>query len=162
MQPMLLPCAIPPEWDNDPVGRRVQEWMRKTPLRLTIGRMAVVKVLVQAQTPVDAEAVLRGLVEQGSPTSLATVYRILKELEQHALVEREWHHNSLGTRSCYAVKLGPQHKRVCCFQCDVCGRRRKVAEPALATQLAAAAEHEGYNTQQELVVVSRCAACSKN
>lgn len=159
---MLLPCAIPPEWDHDPVGQRVQQWLRQTSLRLTIGRMAVVRVLVQAQGPVDAESVQRGMAEQGNSTSLATVYRILKELEQHALVEREWHHNSLGTRSCYLIKLGPQRKRACYFHCDVCGRRRKLAEPALANQLAAAAEHEGYDVRQELVVVSRCAACIKN
>ncbi|WP_195763580.1 Fur family transcriptional regulator [Duganella guangzhouensis] len=153
--------TLSPEVRDDAVTLQVQAWLRKTSLRMTVARMAVVQVLACAGAPVDAASVQRALLANGGDASLATVYRILKELEQHALVEREWHHTALGTHSCYQIRSGPERKRNCYFECDVCGRRRKVAEPALANQLVAAAGHEGYSPLQELIVISRCSACIK-
>lgn len=50
-------------------------------------RRAVLSVLVDAERPLDAEAVSRGLVALGAPTSITTVYRALKLFHEHGVVE---------------------------------------------------------------------------
>jgi Fur family ferric uptake transcriptional regulator len=144
---------------NQPVHLRVQQWMRSTPLRLTVIRLAVVRVLEQAADPLSAETIYRLLCGQGSSISLATTYRVLKELEASGLVGRVLHHDALGTRSFYAIHVGTQRPRACYFQCDLCGVRRRLPAPTLIDQLVNAASHEGYQAQAELVVIARCPDC---
>lgn len=122
--------------------------------------MAVVQVMEQARDPVSAETVYRQLGEQGKTLSLATTYRILKELEANGLLRRDVHQDALGSRSLYSVRIGEQPPKACYFQCDVCHVKRRLPAPALIDQLVSAASHEGFHTQRELVIVVRCTKCA--
>ncbi|MHA4870933.1 Fur family transcriptional regulator [Duganella sp. PWIR1] len=142
-----------------PATQRVAQWMRKTPLRLTVMRLSVVRVLEGAADPLSAEMVHRLLSEQECAISLATTYRVLKELENSGLVRRDMHVDALGSRSFYAIQLETPQQRDCYLQCDLCGHRHRLSAPSLVDQLVNALTHEGYQPSAELVVVGRCAAC---
>lgn len=141
------------------IKHTVRLWREKTHLRLTVLRRAVVSVMEQVSSPISAETVYRQMTAQGQELSLATTYRILKELEADGLLGRTMYHDALGARSLYAVRTGQQRPRHCFFECDICHTRRPLSAPALIDQLINAASHDGFQVQRELVVLMRCSSC---
>lgn len=155
-------CGESPKDFDDQVKAKVLQWVRSTTLRLTLLRMAVVRVLEAAADPLSAEAVYRQLGAQGKELSLATTYRILKDLEAAGLLRREMHQDTLGMRSLYSIKLDESRPKICYFECDICKVKRRLPAPALIDQLANAAGHQGFHAQHEMVVIVRCADCTRD
>lgn len=138
---------------------RVQEWKRKSPLRITRARACVAEVLLHQSQPLSAEQVFRELLDRGDDVSLGSVYRILKQLEDEGLAQRERLFTYGGYKAVYSIYCESSRDRGYWFCCDVCGRRQRVPNTALASQLLDAAALENYAMPAEIVITARCSTC---
>lgn len=138
---------------------RVQEWMRKSPLRVTRARASVAAVLLEQTQPISAEVVFRCLLEIGEDVSLGSVYRILKQMEEDGLVLRDRHVSSGGVKAAYSIAGTPVPGRSYVLRCDVCQRQQRIANAVLAAQLASVAALEGYALDTDIVIPARCRDC---
>jgi len=145
--------------DESASQARVEEWKRKSPLRITRARAAVAEVLLHQAHPLSAEEIFRKLLENGEDISLGSVYRILKQMEDGGLVLRDRQVSSGGVKAVYTIPNDAAPARAYIFQCDVCQRRQRVADGALAGQLANVAAIEGYALPAEIVIPARCRTC---
>ncbi|MRW84611.1 hypothetical protein GJ698_10990 [Pseudoduganella sp. FT26W] len=139
--------------------QRVQEWMRKSPLRITRARSSVAAVLLRQAEPITAELLFRRLLDIGEDVSLGSVYRILKQMEEDGLVLRDRHVSSGGIKAVYAIASVTAPSRAYVFRCDVCHRQQRIADAVLAVQLANVATLEGYALGTEIVIPARCRDC---
>jgi Fur family ferric uptake transcriptional regulator len=139
---------------------RVEEWKRKSPLRITRARAGVATVLLNHEHPLGAEQIFRQLLASGEDVSLGSVYRILKQMEDDGLVQRERQVSSGGAKAVYTIPGDAPHSRVYVFQCDVCQRRQRISDATLAGQLASVAAVEGYTLPAEIVIPARCRTCT--
>lgn len=137
----------------------VLAWLDKMPVRLTRLRVSVARALLQERQPPTAEVLYRRLDEWGESTSLGSVYRILKEWEDAGLLQREWQVSALGNKAVYLLKGDPRQKQSYTLRCTACGRQQRVADPAVAAQVAQACHLGGYTLPAEIVVAVRCASC---
>lgn len=87
--------------------------LRDAGLRITHPRTLVLNVLTAAQH-ISAEDVYKALLEQGDTISLGTVYRVLADMEQAGLVERQ---NFQGTHAVYELKKHKHHDHLVCMDC---------------------------------------------
>jgi Fur family ferric uptake transcriptional regulator len=146
--------------DESAPRERVEEWKRKSPLRITRARAGVATVLLNHDHPMGAEQIFRQLLANGEDVSLGSVYRILKQMEDDGLVQRDRQISSGGTKAVYTIPGDTAHNRVYTFECDVCRRRQRIADPTLAGQLANVATVEGYTLPGEIIIPARCRSCS--
>lgn len=144
---------------SDPHAR-VQEWKRKSPLRVTRARVSVAEVLLHQSQPLSAEQVFRQLLDKGDDVSLGSVYRILKQLEDEGLAQRERQFSYGGYKAVYSIYGESSRDRAYWFCCDICGRRQRVPDTALAGQLLDAAALERYALPAQIVIAARCGDCS--
>jgi Fe2+ or Zn2+ uptake regulation protein len=81
---------------NDKFPAQQHVWRQrllKAKLRPTPARLALLALLGQPEQPqLDADSIYQQLAAQDRRASLGTVYRVLKELEQHQLVIRDIDH----------------------------------------------------------------------
>lgn len=139
---------------------RVQEWKRKSPLRVTRARASVADVLVSQSQPLSAELVFRKLLDKGEDVSLGSVYRILKQMEDEGLVQRERQLSYGGYKAVYSIYCKTSRDRAYWFRCDLCGGQHRVPDTTLAGQLLEAAALDGYVLPDEIIVTARCADCA--
>lgn len=139
--------------------QRVQEWMRKSPLRMTRARLSVADMLLRHTEPLSAEVVFRKLLDTGEDVSLGSIYRILKEMEDDGLVLRDRHISSGGMKAVYAIASDIPASRAYVFRCDVCHRQQRITDAGLAAQLANVAALEGYQLPADIVIPARCRSC---
>lgn len=138
---------------------RVQEWKRNSPLRVTRARASVAEVLLHHSEPLSAEVVFRLLLDKREDVSLGSVYRILKQMEDEGLVQRERQLSYGGYKAVYSIYCESKRDRAYWFCCDLCGRRQRVPDTLLAGQLLDAAALENYAMPAEIVVTARCGGC---
>lgn len=145
--------------DGSAPHARVKEWMRKSPLRITRARASVAAVLLRQDHPMSAELVFRQLIGDGEDVSLGSVYRILKQMEDEGLVQRERQVSAGGVKAVYTIPDDGAQKRCYVFHCDVCQRRQRITDTTLAGQLANVASIEGYDLPAEILIPARCRGC---
>lgn len=68
-----------------------QELLKQAHLKVSLARTSVLQQLLDATTACSAEQLYLQLQQQHSGLSLATIYRVLTELEQAKLIERQYH-----------------------------------------------------------------------
>ncbi len=68
-----------------------QELLKHAHLKVSLARTSVLQQLLDAKVACSAEQVYLQLQQQQSGLSLATIYRVLTELEQAKLIERQYH-----------------------------------------------------------------------
>ncbi|MHA3893155.1 transcriptional repressor [Acinetobacter sp. GXMZU3951] len=68
-----------------------QELLKQAHLKVSLARCSVLQQLLDATTACSAEQLYLQLQQQESGLSLATVYRVLTELEQAKLIQRQYH-----------------------------------------------------------------------
>lgn len=139
---------------------RVQEWKRTSPLRVTRARANVAEVLLRQSQPLSAELVFRELLDRGDDVSLGSVYRILKQMEDEGLVQRERQLSYGGYKAVYSIYCEASRDRAYWFCCDLCGKRQRVPCTSLTSQLYDAAAMENYTLPAEIVVTARCGDCN--
>ena len=68
-----------------------QELLKQAHLKVSLARTLVLQQLLDATTACSAEQLYLQLQQQQSGLSLATIYRVLTDLEQVQLIERQYH-----------------------------------------------------------------------
>lgn len=91
------------------------EDIREVGLKVTVPRVRVLEVLAGGGgRHLSAEDIYKALIEQGDDIGLATVYRVLTQFEQAALVKR---HHFEGSTSVFELNQGEHHDHIVCMDC---------------------------------------------
>ena len=96
-------------------SEEVLDTLRQNAKRITAPKRAVVDVLVEADDHLTADEVTRLVQQQRPDVSPSTVYRILEELEDLALVV----HSHTGHAAAVYHLAGRSHGHVTCENCHV-------------------------------------------
>ncbi len=87
---MLLPWQLVDFKDLEP-SMQSQELLKQAHLKVSSARTSILQQLLDARVACSAEHLYLQLHQQQSGLSLATIYRVLTELEQAKLIERQYH-----------------------------------------------------------------------
>lgn len=91
------------------------EHLKTIGLKATLPRLRILELFENSQVRhLAAEDVYKKLVEEGTDTGLATVYRVLTQFEQAGLLMR--HHFESG-KAVYELNRGSHHDHLVCVQC---------------------------------------------
>lgn len=87
---MLLPWQLVDFKDLEP-SMQSQELLKQAHLKVSSARTSILQQLLDARVACSAEHLYLQLHQQQSGLSLATIYRVLTELEQAKLIERQYY-----------------------------------------------------------------------
>ncbi|MEN8130311.1 MAG: ferric iron uptake transcriptional regulator [Pseudomonadota bacterium] len=127
--------------------------LRRAGLKVTLPRIKILDILNSSEFQhLNADAVYHALIEAGEDIGIATVYRVLNQLEIVGLVTR--HHFSEGGKAVYEIAHDAHHDHLICSTCgaviefkdDVLQRRQKQLVEKLGFQM------EEYS----LIIRARC------
>ena len=132
--------------------------LKKAGLKITIPRMKILQILESApEHHLSAEDVYRILLESGEDIGLATVYRVLTQFEEAALVVR---HNFEGGHSIFELDNGRHHDHLVCVKC---GRVEEFVDAIIEQRQQDIAKQSGYLiTDHSLNIYGICQACQKH
>ncbi|WP_184300729.1 ferric iron uptake transcriptional regulator [Roseateles oligotrophus] len=130
----------------------IQE-LKTNGLKATIPRIKVLQLFQQSeQRHLSAEDLFKLLLSNGSEIGLATVYRVLLQLEQAGLLER---HHFEGGRSVFELNEGQHHDHLVCIKC---GRVEEFYDEDIERRQKTVAEGRGFQLQaHELALYGICA-----
>ena len=131
--------------------------LRKAGLKVTVPRTKVLAVLEQhsagGQRHLSAEDVYKALLDAGEDIGLATVYRVLTQLEEAGLLRR---HHFEGGQSMFELDEEP-HDHIVCVDC---GAIEEFHDPVVAERQRRIAAERGYEiADQALVIYGLCRNC---
>lgn len=129
--------------------------LRQLGLRATLPRLKVLEVLRgSSQRHLSAEDVHRQLLLSESEVGLATVYRVLSQLEQAGILTRT---NFDTGRAVFELNDHAHHDHLVCV---LCGKVEEFEDKAIEQRQAAIAAERGFQlTEHRLSLYGRCAAC---
>lgn len=133
----------------------VEPDLRSVGLKATLPRMRVLDIIRQSATRhLSAEDIFKRLVEQGSDVGLATVYRVLSQLEGAGLLLRNTFD---GGKAVFEIDEGEHHDHLICLSC---GRVDEFSNEAIERLQRDVAEANGYElADHRLALYGHCAAC---
>jgi len=131
--------------------------LRKAGLKATLPRLKILEILERNPARhVSAEDVYRTLLESGEDVGLATVYRVLTQFEQAALVTR---HHFEGGHAVFELNQGEHHDHIVCIKC---GRVEEFIDETIEARQQAIAEKYGFEmTDHSLYIYGLCPKCRK-
>ena len=133
------------------------ENLRRVGLKATLPRMRVLEIIrASPQRHLSAEDVYRRLIDENADIGLATVYRVLAQLEQAGILARSTFDSG---RSVFEINEGAHHDHLICVKC---GRVDEFQDAAIEHRQIAVAESRGYELQEHsLALYGLCAACRR-
>lgn len=144
----------------DPLQQRVFERLRQARLRPTSARVCLLQILLAPpQAKLGAETIFQRLLSVDVSISLGTIYRVLKELEEHGLLAREWQTSTAGNKSLYLIRPEVAEVPPCQLVCATCRRRVAVRDAQLNQEIARVAASHGW-AAGDCAVTLRCTACA--
>ena len=104
------------------------------------------------------------MLKRGTATGLASVYRVIKELEKARLVQREWERSLGGARAVHRLRRTQAAQGTVRLRCGGCNASVEVVDEALHEGLVRAAQAHGMQpggpvTVQLSCVRTDCAHC---
>jgi Fur family ferric uptake transcriptional regulator len=91
------------------------EHLKTIGLKATLPRLRILELFEKsAVRHLAAEDVYKKLVEEGTDTGLATVYRVLTQFEQAGLLSRQ---NFEAGKAVFELNQGGHHDHLVCLQC---------------------------------------------
>ena len=112
-------------------------------LKATLPRLRILELFEKSEVRhLAAEDVYKKLVEEGTDTGLATVYRVLTQFEQAGLLTR--HHFESG-KAVYELNQGGHHDHIVCLQC---GRVEEFVDEEIEARQKKAAEERGFTIHE--------------
>ena len=129
--------------------------LKNVGLKATLPRLKVLDLLRSSPSRhLSAEDVYRCLLEQGSDVGLATVYRVLSQLETAGLLSR----NVFDTgKAVFEINEGDHHDHLICLQCGQVDEFRNEAIESLQREVAAT---RGYElADHRLALYGYCSSC---
>lgn len=135
--------------------------LRQHGLRPTTARSSVLQVMQEsADTALAAERVFERVDKMGVQCSLGTVYRVLHELDQCGLVQRELHAGDQAGKSRYVLAPSILPPAEYAFVCQDCRRQSVVKDKHFADLLYRYAKALGFELSlSALVVPITCNDC---
>ena len=129
--------------------------IRKAGLKVTLPRVKILQILENSDTRhFSAEDVYKMLLESGEEIGLATVYRVLTQLETAGLVTR--HHFDSG-HSVFELDQGDHHDHIVCVRC---GKVDEFVDETIERRQHEIAKSAGYKmTDHCLYIYGLCEAC---
>ncbi|KGD40672.1 ferric uptake regulator family protein [Burkholderia pseudomallei MSHR4032] len=121
-------------------------------VKATLPRLQILELFQQADVRhLSAEEVYRLMFERGYEIGLATVYRVLMQLEQAGLLKQA--HFALG-RAIYELDDGTHHDHLVC---TTCGRVQEFHDDLIERQQAAVARQHGFEViEHSHILYGRC------
>ena len=142
--------------EHDPGATTCAHELRRSGARTGGARDAVITYLERQDCCLSAQELFDGLRTDGQKVGIASVYRVLEQLSELALVHRV----DLGdgvTRFEPALPGGEHHHHLVC---DECGRVEMFDDPSLERALEQVAGSRGYELAlHDVVLHGACADC---
>ena len=124
-------------------------------LKATLPRLRILELFEKSDIRhLSAEDVYKKLVEEGTDTGLATVYRVLTQFEQAGLLMR--HHFESG-KAVYELNQGNHHDHLVCVQC---GHVEEFYDPEIEKRQEKIAKERGFRIHDHSLHIY--ADCLKN
>lgn len=124
-------------------------------LKATLPRLRILELFEKSDVRhLAAEDVYKKLVEEGTDTGLATVYRVLTQFEQAGLLMR--HHFESG-KAVYELNQGSHHDHLVCLQC---GHVEEFYDAEIEKRQEKVAKDRGFRIHDHSLHIY--ADCSKN
>lgn len=124
-------------------------------LKATLPRLRILELFEKSDVRhLSAEDVYKKLVEEGTDTGLATVYRVLTQFEQAGLLMR--HHFESG-KAVYELNQGSHHDHLVCLQC---GHVEEFYDAEIEKRQERVAKERGFRIHDHSLYIY--ADCSKN
>ena len=135
---------------------RAEALCRTRGVRFTAQRQAVLRLLVRADQPLSAYALLERLREVIRNPAPPTVYRALDFLLEQGLAHK------LESLNAYVGCAHPEHPHTGQFLvCNACGQVAEIEDGDVTDSLQAASRARGFHTQRPVVeLLGACARCS--
>lgn len=132
--------------------------LRSVGLKATLPRIKVLEIIRGSEEHhLSAEDVFRRLLEQGHDVGLATVYRVLSQLEGAGLLSRNVFD---GGKAVFEMNEGDHHDHLICVSC---GRVDEFTNPTIEKIQYEVAEAHGYElSERRLALYGVCPSCRKN
>lgn len=108
-------------------------------LKATLPRLRILELFEKSTVRhLSAEDVYRILLNEGTDTGLATVYRVLTQFEQAGLLVR---HHFEGGKAVFELNRGDHHDHLVCIQC---GHVEEFNDPEIEKRQIKIAEARGF------------------
>lgn len=136
--------------------------LRELGLRVTTGRLRVLQTVEHASTRgMGVEQVYHELVRSGKPLSLASVYRIMKDLTEEGIFSRSWSGEADDIKYAYWLRseadAGGDNKIVC----GRCQRTVRIDNPALENDILRQAQKGGLTPGSlQFTIQVTCMECA--
>jgi len=123
-------------------------------LKATLPRLRILELFEKSEVRhLSAEEVYRLLLNEGTDTGLATVYRVLTQFEQAGLLVR--HHFESG-KAVFELNQGTHHDHLVCIQC---GRVEEFYDAEIEKRQIRIAEERGFEIHEHALYLY--ADCTK-
>lgn len=131
------------------------ENLHRVGLKATLPRMRVLEIIrASSRRHLSAEDVYRRLIEENVDIGLATVYRVLTQLEQAGILARSTFDSG---RSVFEIDEGQHHDHLICVSC---GRVDEFHDAAIEERQIAVARARGYELlEHSLALYGLCQQC---
>ena len=114
--------------------------LKSTGLKATVPRLKILQLFQQGgQRHMTAEDVFRLLMAEQSDVGLATVYRVLAQFEQAAILSRS---HFEGGKAVYEINEGRHHDHLVCLDC---GRVEEFYDEQIETRQNEVARAKGFS-----------------
>lgn len=124
-------------------------------LKATLPRLRILELFEKSDVRhLAAEDVYKKLVDEGTDTGLATVYRVLTQFEQAGLLVR--HHFESG-KAVYELNAGSHHDHLVCLQC---GHVEEFYDPEIEKRQEKVAKERGFTIHDHSLHIY--ADCTRN
>jgi Fur family ferric uptake transcriptional regulator len=132
------------------------EDLKDAGLKVTLPRIKVLEVFRTANTRhLSAEDVYHRLAATRADIGLATVYRVLTQLEEASMLARNTFN---GGKAVYELNEGKHHDHLICLDC---GRTEEFYDPTIEKRQKAVAESFGYTLRDhQLALYGYCPNCA--
>ncbi len=129
--------------------------LKKAGLKVTHPRVKILQILKNCdKRHMSAENVYKQLITNDEVIGLATVYRVLTQFEEAAIVSR---HNFEGGHSVFELESGSHHDHLVCISC---GKVVEFHDNLIEERQAKLAEDKGFElTDHSLNLYGKCIDC---
>ncbi|TDF41545.1 ferric iron uptake transcriptional regulator [Alteromonadaceae bacterium M269] len=126
--------------------------LKKAGLKITLPRLKILEIMQDPDNQhIGAEDVYKILLEQGEEIGLATVYRVLNQLDDAGIIHR---HHFEGGKSVFELSQKSHHDHLVCLDC---GRVIEFEDPLIEQRQEEIAKENGIElTNHSLYLYGRC------
>jgi Fur family ferric uptake transcriptional regulator len=126
--------------------------LKKAGLKITLPRLKILEIMQGPENQhIGAEDVYKILLEQGEEIGLATVYRVLNQLDDAGIIHR---HHFEGGKSVFELSQKSHHDHLVCLDC---GKVIEFEDPVIEKRQEDIAKENGIElTNHSLYLYGRC------